>query len=1002
MKTVHIVSHTHWDREWYLPFQQFRLKLVHLIDGLLDILREDINFKYFMLDGQTIVLDDYLQMRPEREEELRRYIQRGRIVIGPWHILPDMFLVSPEAHIRNLLEGDRTARKFGQKMMVGYMPDSFGHIGQMPQILRGFGIESSSLWRGVDDQPCEFWWQAPDGSQVFMAHLRDGYGNGAELPAGDPRRFTELLAERIDSLGTHSAASDLLIMFGTDHMEPNPQTSSAIAYADSALSEVKVIHSTLPDYISSVRSSIQGELMPVIKGELRASLRSPLLPNVLSSRIWIKQDNHACQNLLEKWVEPFTVFAERIASDKESYRNSANLNAAGIQTGNRVAHPASITRQAWRLLMENHPHDSICGCSIDQVHTEMKARFDQVKQVGEELTRQSLVSLAEAVITDRGHQSEPDKFSSAVVVFNPSSNPRTDLVSAEIYLPAGSEAFEIVDDAGMSIPYESLGTESSDLANMVLDRKGFREAVTMVNEGRVSGMGVQEFSTRRENQVAHIDLRLSEAEPNKEVWQQGIEATSALLKDESIISYHVRARTLPSNKILFAAPHIPAMGYRTFHIRTQELVESKPNRLNPAIRWLMPLAKTAFGQNLIERLTSEPDPKPPYVIENEFFRVESITDGTLTITDKRDGTVYSGLNRFMDAGDCGDEYNFCPVEYEPEPRKSASRLWGVKINRNEVQQTIETAIELTVPAEINPDRKSRSDETVQLGIVTRISLSPGIPRVDIHTEVENNARDHRLRVHFPTGMDYNEADQPVSADFDGHFEIVRRAFGETRTEGAVQSGLWVEQPRPEVPQLAFTDVSNGIHGLMIANRGLPEVEVLKRPDGQVEIALTLLRCVGWLSRDDLSVRTGHAGPGMETPDAQMLGTWSFDYSIIPHVKGQTSPYPLAYHFETPLRAAATTLHFGVLPSTGSFVDIESQGFIISSIKETDDNRGWLVRGYNPTAKSIPVSIKPWKPFRSVEFADLAERKVRPVDNPPGGRITFNAGPYEIVTLIFND
>ena len=109
MKTIHIVSHTHWDREWYHTFQQFRLKLVHLIDGLLDILHDDINFKYFMLDGQTIVLEDYLQMRPEREDELRRYIQRGRIIIGPWHILPDMFLVSPEAHIRNLLEGDRTS-----------------------------------------------------------------------------------------------------------------------------------------------------------------------------------------------------------------------------------------------------------------------------------------------------------------------------------------------------------------------------------------------------------------------------------------------------------------------------------------------------------------------------------------------------------------------------------------------------------------------------------------------------------------------------------------------------------------------------------------------------------------------------------------------------------------------------------------------------------------------------------------------------------------------------
>jgi mannosylglycerate hydrolase len=994
MKTVHIISHTHWDREWYLPFQQFRLKLVHLIDGLLDTLRDDINFKYFMLDGQTIVLEDYLQMRPEREEELRRYIQRGRIIIGPWHILPDMFLVSAEAHIRNLLEGDRTTRRFGSKMMVGYMPDSFGHIGQMPQILRGFGIESASLWRGVDDQPCEFWWQAPNGSQVLMAHLRDSYGNGAELPAEDPRRFTESLRQRITSLETHSAASDLLIMFGTDHMEPNPQTSTAIAYADSSLGDVRVIHSTLPDYIASVRASIQNEVMPVVKGELRASLRSPLLPNVLSSRMWIKQDNHACQTLLEKWAEPFSVFADRVVGDRDATRHAPS-------GAKRIAHPASILRQTWRMLMENHPHDSICGCSVDQVHFEMKARFDQVKQVGEEITRQSLSVLANSVITDRGHASELGKISSAVVVFNPSSNPRTDAVTVEVNLPAGVKAFDLVNETGDVVPHESLGTESSDLANMVLDRKGLREAMTMVNDGKVTGMGVQEFTTRREGSIVHLELGLNEAEPNKDVWQRGVEAVTALLEDESVKTYHVHARTLPSNRILFVAPHIPAVGYRTFHVRARDVAETEPTRISPAVRLLMPLAKTSLGQNLIERFTSEPAPKPPYVVENEFFKVEAVSEGTLTVTDKRDGKVYSGLNRFEDTGDRGDEYNYCPVESETGTGKRAVKIWGVKINRTPARQTLEIALELTVPAELNPDRGSRSAETVQLGIVSQVTLSAGVPRVDIQTEVDNRARDHRLRILFPTGLDCNDSAQPVNADFDGHFEIIRRPFGGP-LQAPPQSGLWIEQARPEVPQLAFTDVSNGTSGLMVANRGLPEVEVLKTSAGQAEIAVTLLRCVGWLSRDDLYTRPGHAGPGMETPDAQMTGTWSFDYSIIPHVKGQTSPYPLAYHFNTSLRAAATTLHFGSLPPTGSFVDVESPSFVLSSIKETDDHRGWLVRGYNPTGTTTPVMIKPWKPFRSVEFADLSEKKVNTLDVPAGGRITFNADPFEVITLVFSD
>ena len=162
MNTIHIISHTHWDREWYRTFQQFRLKLVHLVDGLLYVLENDKNYKFFMLDGQTVVLDDYLQMRPTREKVLRRYIQQGRILVGPWHILYDMFLVGPEAHIRNLLQGARTARRFGARMDIGYVPDPFGQPGQMPQVLRGFGMDSACLWRGVDLTNAEFWWRSPD------------------------------------------------------------------------------------------------------------------------------------------------------------------------------------------------------------------------------------------------------------------------------------------------------------------------------------------------------------------------------------------------------------------------------------------------------------------------------------------------------------------------------------------------------------------------------------------------------------------------------------------------------------------------------------------------------------------------------------------------------------------------------------------------------------------------------------------------------------------------
>ena len=154
--TVHVVSHTHWDREWYLTHEQFRLRLVALIDRLLDLLDADPSYKYFHLDGQTIVLEDYLEIRPEQEPRLRRAIVQGRILIGPWYVMPDEFLVSGESLVRNLLRGHRLSRQFGQPMPVGYLPDLFGHVGQMPQIWRQFGVDNTILWRGFGGPNAEY------------------------------------------------------------------------------------------------------------------------------------------------------------------------------------------------------------------------------------------------------------------------------------------------------------------------------------------------------------------------------------------------------------------------------------------------------------------------------------------------------------------------------------------------------------------------------------------------------------------------------------------------------------------------------------------------------------------------------------------------------------------------------------------------------------------------------------------------------------------------------
>ncbi len=1000
MRTLHVVSHTHWDREWYRAFQQFRLRLVHLVDALLDLLEQDRNFKFFMLDGQTIILDDYLLMRPDNEKILRDHIRKGRILIGPWHILPDMFLVSPEAHIRNLLEGERTARKFGPKMMIGYMPDSFGHFGQMPQLIRGFGMDTISLWRGPDDQPAEFWWDAPDGSRVLMAYQRDSYSNGAGLPANIPSEFAAQLIRAADSLAHYSEVSDQLIMFGTDHMEPSHHTSKAIAYSNAALRGTKVIHSTLPAYVKAVKAQIAKEQihLPVYTGEFRSSKHSHLLPGVLSTRMWIKQRNQACETLLEKWAEPFSTFA---SLQVETFKHS------NLQTFQLIKEPAQILRNTWRLLMECHPHDSICGCSIDQVHEEMKSRFDQVVQIGEEITQQSLEVLAASIQTDSRPltvgrlqpalsviEGSTVHGQSAIIVFNPTNTPRTDLVSLSLSLPDGFQDFDILDEGGNIIPYQSASGKTSELLNVSVRRDELGGLLAMVHEGRAGNLVVQDLRFKQSDHIVHLEAIMSETgSPNLKAWDDGSKALQSYLEDPDVEIFHIFAHSPESANILFAAKNIPAFGWRAFSVRGKESIPA-PVHITPLMRFLAPLASTLLVQKLIGRLT-RPSSRPPYIIENDFFSVEAINDGTLTITDKRDGSRYTGLNRFVDGGDCGDEYNFCPPLSDSQ---TVGRLTGARVTRGSVVQIIELDLELRVPTELTPDRKARSKDLVSVPITTRIMLVPGVPRVDIQTKVDNRARDHRLRVHFPAPFVTD------SADYDGHFEIVNRKIGLPSFDST-----WIEEPRPEKPQRAFTDVSDGKRGLMIANHGLPEVEVLnlakvhnlRKVEGS-EIALTLLRCVGWLSRDDFPARNGHAGPFLETPAAQMPGTWTFDYAIIPHASDWKNAFELAYQFEVPMRGVSTNVHEGQLPASGSFVEISPSTFAINAMKESEDGSGWLVRGVNFSDEPTQVNIKPWRKFKKVERVDLAEQKIGSLKSTPDGIVALEARGHEIVTVMFSD
>src|SRR5690242_3878192 len=312
-----LVPHTHWDREWYQTFQQFRIRLVHAVDKLLDIMDRDPDFSHFMLDGQTIVIDDYLEARPEEEERLRRYTRDGRITVGPWYVQPDEFLVSGESLIRNLQMGLKRAAEFAEPMRVGYVPDCFGHIAQLPQILQGVGIDNAVFWRGVGSEArqSELYWAAPDGTKVLVLLLSGGmgYSNARDMPL-KPDEFVTHVELLIPPLLEKSTTNTLLFMNGSDHLEPQDGLPAIIKATRERLAhftpasghneggvnaaENGVYHGiqlkigTLPEYVAAVREYLARNgtgVLQTVSGEMRSGELSHLLPAVLSSRIWIKQ-----------------------------------------------------------------------------------------------------------------------------------------------------------------------------------------------------------------------------------------------------------------------------------------------------------------------------------------------------------------------------------------------------------------------------------------------------------------------------------------------------------------------------------------------------------------------------------------------------------------------------------------------------------------------------------------------------------------------------------------
>jgi mannosylglycerate hydrolase len=837
----------------------------------------------------VLPVEDYLEVRPERRGDLERLIRTGRLLVGPWYVLADEYLVSPEALIRNLLIGLRVAQELGGAMCEGYAPDAFGHISQLPQILAGFGIDSAIFWRGVGDEGedlgSEFWWEAPDGSRVLAIHLCEGYGNVANLgypiPWGDSSamefdvdRAVVRLREVIDRLRARSHGDTVLLMNGTDHVEADPHVPEAIARANEVFDDVEIEHGTLSDYVARVRTAT-GDKLPAFRGEFNRSRYAFGLQGVYSSRMYLNQANEWAQTLLECYAEPLSAWAWLLG---EPY-------------------PAAFLDLAWRKLLQNHPHDDICGCSADAVHRENMARYGEVEQLGQTLARDAC-----RAIMQRIDRTAPKGV--PFVLFNPTAWSRTETVEVELEFERGdvtADSFHLVDAAGQVVQQQCL------------------------------------------NQAPRFETEVG------------------------------RSNDLQIVRLAVTLEALPACGYRVYYARRGPAPEP------PALE--------------------QPVEVFPNGMENRYLRVEIQADGTLTLLDKGTGCSFEGLAYYVDDEDAGDTYDYSPCP-NPESLSTRGKLASIRrLHAGPLQASYEIAHTWLLPSALSQDRQRRSHERVSCPVTTMVTLRHDSRQVDLCTTVDNRARDHRLRVCFPTSIETGVAHA------DGHFDVLARPIA---PQGMLTGAGWGQPPVPTRHQRYFVDLSDGEAGLGILNRGLAEYEVLPGGSGERNtLAITLLRCVGYLSRGDgdMPTRPGLAGPPLPTPEAQCLGSHSFEYAILPHLGDWRQVYRDAYTFRAPVYLRRGTEHEGYTPSQAdlevwgtaglkpldlkgalpgelSFLSLEPETVVLSAVKQAEHDGRLIVRFYNPTGDQVEATLRTFHPIRSVQEVSLNEEglaELQPVE-----------------------
>jgi mannosylglycerate hydrolase len=894
-----VVPHTHWDREWYEPFQRFRLRLVALLDDVIPRLEHEPDLR-FTLDGQTAAVDDYLEVRPEMEPRVSALVHVGKLAVGPWRVLLDEFLCSGENIVRNLEMGLTRAEELGGAMPIGYLPDMFGHCAQMPQILRQTGLVHACVWRGVPARIDRhaFRWVAPNGSDIRTEYLPGGYGNGADLFGnGSAIGRLAVLRKRMAPWFDDGA---MLAMYGTDHSAPLPTLVAEVDELNAAGGTVLL--RTLADYVTT-RDPDEADI-PAVAGELRSHARANILPGVYSVRTNLKRAMSAAERMVERYAEPWSALWP----------------------------PTNVQRfldMAWQRLVDSSCHDSVTGCGVDDTAQQVAARLAEAEQLGR--------AVRDLVLGDLAGRAPVGGW----LVANPTPNDRTDLVVVEVAVPDGSDGVGLVDADGRPVPVQEVARRPRELAVEQHDEASILEVFQRIHRRTLFGRHVRRM--RIGDGELTFDLgRTDDAEPFDPVLAEAEVAAAAAARPGPWTLRLVDE----DRRVLVGSVSCPPLGWTSVApvVRSESQVPEPEHAVT---------SSEAGG-----------------VLSNGALTVTVEPAGTLRLT-TASGVELTGVGRLVDGGDRGDTYNYAPPARDDVVSAPAS-VEVTPLESGPLRGRLEVVRRYAWPVGLAADLDARAAETATVCTRTLVELRTGERFVRLRVDVDNPARDHRLRLHVPTVRPASESAA------EGQFAVVSR-------DGSAEGG-WGEEPIPTYPASAFVDAG----GVSLLLTQPTEYELCS----DRELAVTVLRAVGQISRNVHPLRAEPAGPEIATPKAQLPGGARYELAILPHGEEWSSADVLgaAERYRHPFASYAGA---GTRDASGSAAGlrVDGDGVTMTSLRR----RGEHLELRLVAQTDRPTTARVTGDFAAARRCDL---RGRPGEELAVGGDTIELGlvPWEIATL----